>query len=133
MRGRARLYLRPIRVRAAELDVGRVSEQMVQGGLNLVRDTRLAYANLVLAQQRAMTSTFELRSQAAEISRVWRRKLAEALAAREGRDEATESDLLTAAVGITVIQTIIEEWVLSGGSEPLVERLRRGFELVGRI
>ena len=87
----------------------------------------------VLAQQRAMVSTFELRSRAAEISREWRRRLAEALAAREGRDEATESDLLAAAVGITVIQTVIEEWVFSDGREPLVKRLRRGFDLVAEI
>ncbi|MFP5352062.1 MAG: TetR family transcriptional regulator [Actinomycetota bacterium] len=87
----------------------------------------------VLAQQRAMTSTFELRSRAAEISRVWRRRLAEALAARAGRHEATETDLLAAAVGIAVVQTVVEEWVLSDGQEALVARLRRGFEVVAQI
>lgn len=87
----------------------------------------------VLAQQRAMTSTFELRSRAAEISRVWRRRLAEALAARAGRDGPTETDLLAAAVGIAVVQTVVEEWVLSDGQEALVARLRRGFEVVAQI
>lgn len=87
----------------------------------------------VLAQQRVLTSSFELRSRAAEISRIWRQRLAHGLAAREGREEATESDLLAAAVGIAVIQTVVEDWVLSDGREPLVERLRRGFELVAHL
>lgn len=87
----------------------------------------------VLAQQRALTSTFELRSRAAEISRVWRRRLAGSHAAREGRDPVGESDLLVAAVGIAVIKTVVEEWVISEGTEPLVESLRRGFEVAARI
>lgn len=46
------LWLRPIRVRAAGLDLSRVAEQMVQNGLNVVRDARVAHADLVLAQER---------------------------------------------------------------------------------
>lgn len=47
------IWLRPIRMRAASLDLGSVSEQMVQNGLNLVRDVRVAYANLQFAQKRS--------------------------------------------------------------------------------
>lgn len=84
----------------------------------------------ILAQQRVLTSSFELRSRAAEISRVWRRRLAETLAEREGRADATEADQLTAAIGIAVIQTVMEEWVLSDGKEPLADKFRSGFRLV---
>jgi outer membrane protein, heavy metal efflux system len=47
------LWLQPIRVRAAELDLNRVSQTMVQSGLDVIRDVRLAHADLVLAQQQA--------------------------------------------------------------------------------
>lgn len=64
------LYLRPIRVRAAELDLDRTADQMVQGGLNLVRDTRVAYANLLLAQQRASLAhdALDLRTDIADLT-----------------------------------------------------------------
>ncbi|MDA1016413.1 MAG: TolC family protein [Planctomycetota bacterium] len=45
------LWLQPIRVRAAELDLDRVSETMVQNGLDVIRNVRVAHANLLLAQQ----------------------------------------------------------------------------------
>ena len=47
------LWLRPVRVRAAELDVDRVTHSMVQNGLDLIRDTRVAHANLVAANEQA--------------------------------------------------------------------------------
>jgi len=84
----------------------------------------------VLAQQRVLSSSFELRSRAAELSRVWKRHLADALAQREGRPRATDRDLLVAAIGIAVVQSVLEEWVLSDGRERLVNRLRAGFDLV---
>lgn len=46
------LWLRPIRVRAAELDLSRVADQMVQNGLDLIRDVRVAHALLLFAQRR---------------------------------------------------------------------------------
>lgn len=46
------LWLRPIRRRAAELDLCELSRQMIQNGLNTARDVRLAHADLVLAQDR---------------------------------------------------------------------------------
>lgn len=54
------LWLRPIRRRAAELDLCELSQRMIQNGLNTARDVRLAHANLVLAQER-MQLTAEAR------------------------------------------------------------------------
>eukprot|EP00913_Durusdinium_trenchii_P008849 g8315.t1 len=56
------VWLRPIRMRAARLDLGNLSESMVQNGLNLIRDVRVAHADLVFAQKRAA-----LANEAAEI------------------------------------------------------------------
>lgn len=47
------LWLRPIRQRAAELDACRVADQMLQNGLDVIRDVRIGHADLVLAQRRA--------------------------------------------------------------------------------
>ncbi|MEZ6125996.1 MAG: TolC family protein [Planctomycetaceae bacterium] len=64
------LWLRPIRQRAAQLDLCELSQTMVQNGLNLVRDVRVAHANLVLAQQRAALTeeSFRLREQIARLA-----------------------------------------------------------------
>lgn len=50
------LWQRPRRVAAAQADVERVANSLVQTGLDLVRDTRFAFADLVLAQKRAVIS-----------------------------------------------------------------------------
>lgn len=47
------LWLRPVRLRAAELGYSRVAEQLVQNGLDVIRDVRVAHANLLLAQEAA--------------------------------------------------------------------------------
>lgn len=47
------LWLRPIRERAAELDLSELSQQMIQNGLNVARDVRVAHVNLLQAQERA--------------------------------------------------------------------------------
>ena len=64
------LWLRPIRVRAAELDLCQLSQQMVQNGLDVARDVRNAHADLVLAQQRAelTNDALELLEQIAELA-----------------------------------------------------------------
>lgn len=56
------LWLIPIRERAASLDMQRVGQTMVQNGLNLVRDVRLAHADLAFAQAR-----FELANEAKQL------------------------------------------------------------------
>jgi len=46
------IVLRPIRQRAAEAEWERTRERLTQAGLDLVRDTRLAHADWVLARER---------------------------------------------------------------------------------
>jgi len=64
------LWLRPVRLRAATLDLNQVSETMVQNGLNLIRDVRLAHAQLTLAQARVKLADemLELQLAIAELS-----------------------------------------------------------------
>lgn len=64
------VWLRPIRLRAAQLDLARVSQQMVQHGLNVIRDTRVAHAELLLAQQQAALASeaLGLREEIAELA-----------------------------------------------------------------
>lgn len=45
-------WLRPIRLRAAAREVDRVCERLTQAGLDLIRDVRVAYADVLLAQGR---------------------------------------------------------------------------------
>jgi cobalt-zinc-cadmium efflux system outer membrane protein len=62
------LWLRPRRLAAAQLESNRVAERLVQDGLDVVRDIRLAYVDLVLAQQRLRLAEegLQLRSQIAQ-------------------------------------------------------------------
>lgn len=47
------LWLRPIREQAACLDLNAVAQRMVQSGLDTIRDTRQAHADLLFAQERS--------------------------------------------------------------------------------
>lgn len=47
------LWQRPRRVAAAQLDLARTAEQLVQSGLDLVRDVRVAHAEALLQESRA--------------------------------------------------------------------------------
>ncbi|MBI1311770.1 hypothetical protein GC176_10805 [bacterium] len=49
-------WLRKIRMRAAKLDLDRVSQTMVQNGLNVIRDVRRAYAELIRASETEVVS-----------------------------------------------------------------------------
>jgi len=64
------LWLQPVRVRAAELDLDRVSQTMVQNGLDVIRDVRVAHASLLLAQEQAKVAreAETLRRQIAELA-----------------------------------------------------------------
>jgi len=55
-------WLRPIRVAAAAGEANKVSEQLAQAGLDLIRDVRLAYADLLLA-----TGQFKVAEEGARI------------------------------------------------------------------
>jgi len=46
------LWLRPIRIAAAQRESHRVCERVAQAALDLIRDTRQAYANVLLAHER---------------------------------------------------------------------------------
>ena len=46
-------FLRPMRVKVANREYRRVGEQLVQNGLNLARDVRVAYTDLALAEQQS--------------------------------------------------------------------------------
>ena len=46
------LWLRPLRVAAAEREYCRVNQRLVQNGLDLIRDVRQAYADVLLARAR---------------------------------------------------------------------------------
>jgi len=50
------LWLQAIRVKAAELDVDQVSQSIVQNGLDVIRDARIAHANFVAATEQATVS-----------------------------------------------------------------------------
>jgi cobalt-zinc-cadmium efflux system outer membrane protein len=64
------LVLRPRRVVAAQLESQRVAERLVQDGLNVVRDVRWAYVDLVLAKGlfRLAEEGLQLRSQITRIA-----------------------------------------------------------------
>ncbi|NNE01469.1 MAG: TolC family protein [Pirellulaceae bacterium] len=64
------LWLRPIRVAAAQAEAHRVAERLVQDGLNTIRDIRLSYIDWNLAQQRAAIATeiLELRDEVQRIA-----------------------------------------------------------------
>ena len=47
------IFRRPRRIKAAHLNMEAVAAGLVQNGLNLVRDVRVAYADLALTEQKA--------------------------------------------------------------------------------
>jgi cobalt-zinc-cadmium efflux system outer membrane protein len=54
-------WQRPRRVAAAQLELERVTESLVQNGLNLARDVRIAFADLALASERARIASEQVR------------------------------------------------------------------------
>lgn len=65
------LWLRPFRVRAARADAERVSHQLSQAGLNVIRDTRRAYSDLLQArtQFRLLKESLALRRNISGLAR----------------------------------------------------------------
>lgn len=64
------LWLRPIRVKAAERDVDRANQRLTQAGLDLMRDVRQAYADVALARERVRIAgeAVKLRGRIAELA-----------------------------------------------------------------
>ncbi len=87
------LWVRPIRERAAELDLDQLATRLVQNGLDVIRDVRVAHADLLLAQ-RQLELAEEMLELREEISRL-----------AERRNAAGEiSDLEAAAPEIDMLQ-----------------------------
>lgn len=82
-------WLRPRRVAAAKLDYERTAQRLVQGGLDLIRDVRLACADLGLANQRLAL---------AETTEKLNRAIAEQAQARLRAGEASELEVATANI-----------------------------------
>ena len=94
------LLLRRARIATAELESQRIGQRIVQSGLNLVRDVRLAYADLLLVQNRlelarqggqlrtniARLGEARLRSGDASELRLFRNGLSACSAMRKSRD-----------------------------------------------
>jgi outer membrane protein, heavy metal efflux system len=64
------LWLRPVRIRSAAHEVERASERLTQAGLDLMRDVRQAYADVVLAKERVRIAgeAVKLRGRIAELA-----------------------------------------------------------------
>ena len=100
------LWLRPIRQRAAERDLDQLATRLVQNGLDVVRDVRIAHADLLLAQQqlRLAEETLALRQ---EISRLAQKRNA-AGAISDLEAAAPEIDALQAEADIARITGDVE-------------------------
>ncbi|MFZ2145817.1 MAG: TolC family protein [Sedimentisphaerales bacterium] len=57
------LWQRPHRVAAAKFDAQKLSENLIENGLGLVRDVQIIYGDLLLAQERLILSTEEAQLQ----------------------------------------------------------------------
>lgn len=64
------IWLRPIRVTAAAKEADRTAARLTQGGLDLMRDVRQAYADVVLAKERVRVAgeAVKLRGRIAELA-----------------------------------------------------------------
>ncbi len=82
-------WLRPRRTAAAEIESRRVGQRLVQEGLNLIRDVRVGYADLLAAQDRLRL--------AEESSRVYG-EIARLAEARRKAGAASALDAATAAI-----------------------------------
>jgi len=111
------LWLRPARVKAAELDHRRQAEALVRGGTDVVRDVRLGYAELRRLRAHAAVAAERTAN---------RRRAAELVAARVAAGDLPEADAALAAAAAQ--EASIAEARATGAVARHEERLR---ELVG--
>lgn len=83
------LWLRPIRVKAAAGEADRTASRLAQAGLDLMRDTRQAYADVVLAQERVKVASEGVK---------FRGKIAELAAARLKAGDISPQEAATAKI-----------------------------------
>ena len=83
------LWLRPIRIRNAHWENARAAERLTQAALDLIRDARQAYADVLLAKERVKIAqeALKLRSGIADLA-----------AARRKRGDASEQEAATARI-----------------------------------
>lgn len=64
------IWLRPIRVKSASWETDRVASRLAQAGLDLIRDVRQAYADVLLAKERVRVAgeAVKLRGRVAELA-----------------------------------------------------------------
>ncbi|ATG89728.1 TolC family protein [Methylomonas koyamae] len=106
-------WLRPQRVELAQLDVEQTAQRLVQTGLDLIRDVRIAYAELSLAKRRA-----ELAESAVTLSQA----IAELTQARLKAGDASELEVTNAQ--IDALQALEQKGRLLRDCEIAGERLR---------
>jgi cobalt-zinc-cadmium efflux system outer membrane protein len=94
-------WLRTRRVKSAELDVQRAEQRLVQNGLDVIRDVRLASADLALARERA-----ELAGAAAKLAC----DIAELTRSRLRAGDATELEASNAQVDALQAQEQHTRW-----------------------
>jgi len=108
------LWLRPQRIDIAELELERVTKNLVQNGLDVIRDVKLAFAELQLAQMRA-----NIADQSADV-------LAQSAALADARYRAGEvSELDVATATNTALQAKLEASLLVYEITVTHESLRR--------
>ena len=93
------LWLRPERLAAAQTESQRIGNQLVQNGLDLVRDVRVAFADLALAEER-----LRLAHQSARL----REQITELAEARLRAGSASELDVMTARIDQLIEQQLAE-------------------------
>ncbi|HEV7866644.1 MAG TPA: TolC family protein [Chthoniobacteraceae bacterium] len=105
------LWLRPIRLKTAKLDYERTAELLVQNGLNLIRDTKLAFTE-ALAAERRLTLAEESAMLSAKIEKLARARVA----------AGDVSELEVGTVGIDTLQA--NEIVARAGQDVALARER---------
>ncbi|TPQ27504.1 TolC family protein [Methylomonas koyamae] len=106
-------WLRPQRVELAKLDVEQTAQRLVQTGLDLIRDVRIAHAELSLAKRRV-----ELAESAVTLSHA----IAELTQARFKAGDASELEVTNARVD--ALQALEQKGRLQRDCEIADERLR---------
>lgn len=89
------LWLRPRRIRTAALDLDRTADRLVQSGLDLIRDVRVAFADVILARER-----IEVAEETLQISH----QIADLVDSRFRAGDASELDASTSRLEALQIQ-----------------------------
>lgn len=104
------VWLRPIRVKSAAREADRVAERLTQAGLDLMRDVRQAYADVVLAHDRVRVARegVTLRGRVADLAgKRFKAGDTSEQEAATGRIDAAQADQDAARIGFDV--PVLEE------------------------